>query len=189
MKLANPAPVGLFGFALTTWLLSLVNAGLVPAGAFFPVILPLAFAFGGTAQLLAGLFELAKGNTFGLVAFVSYGSFWWTFALLVKFFIGDIPAGSAGEAIGWYLLVWGALTVVLWIGSFAANKALALVFTLLTPTFFLLGFGNLLGVPSLVTVGGYLGLATALAAFYLGAADVLNEVYGKTVLPVGAKAA
>ncbi|WP_298282661.1 acetate uptake transporter [Acidocella sp.] len=185
MKLANPAPVGLFGFALTTLLLSLVNAGLLPAGAMFPVILPMAFAYGGTAQLLAGLFELVKGNTFGMVAFVSYGAFWWTFALLVKFFIGGIPAGDAGLAIGWYLIAWGLMTTVMWIGSFAANKALILVFTLLTPTFFLLGFGNLLGMAGVVTLGGYLGLATAAAAFYLGAADVINEAHGKTILPVG----
>jgi len=149
----------------------------------------MAFCYGGLAQLLAGLFELAKGNTFGMVAFVSYGAFWLSFAVFVKFFIGDVPAGQLGFTVGWYLIAWGLMTTAMLVGSFAANKALIIIFALLTPTFFLLGFGNLLGMTTLVTFGGYLGLATAAAAFYLGAADVINEAHGKEILPVGAKAA
>lgn len=192
MKLANPAPLGLFGFALTTWLLSMANAGLLPEGALMPLVLAMAFAFGGTAQFFAGLMEMAKGNTFGFVAFCSYGAFWWSFALFVKFFVGGIPATVAGAdvgaAIGWYLIVWGVLTTAMWIGTFALNRAVFLVFTALVPTFFLLAFGKLLGNPLLGTLGGYGGLITAALAFYAGAAEVINEAHGKTVLPLGARA-
>src|ERR1700677_2803165 len=105
MKLANPAPLGLFGFATTTWLLSMVNAGFLPATS-VPIVLAMAFAFGGTAQFVAGVLEYGKGNTFGFVAFCGYGSLWWTFALFVKFFGGGVP----GAAIGWYLISWGGFT-------------------------------------------------------------------------------
>jgi succinate-acetate transporter protein len=183
MKLANPAPLGLFGFALTTWLLSMVNAGFLP-GTSVPIVLAMAFAFGGTAQFFAGLMEMAKGNTFGFVAFCSYGAFWWSFGLFVEFF----AAGVTGPAVGWYLLVWGAFTFVMLIGTFALNRALQLIFLALVPTFFLLGLAPILGMPGLTTIGGYGGLITALLAFYLGAADVINEAHGRTVLPIGAKA-
>lgn len=182
MKLANPAPLGLFGFALTTWLLSMINSGnLDPAG--LGIVLAMAFAFGGAAQFFAGLMEMVKGNTFGFVAFCSYGAFWLSFGLFVKFFAAGVP----GAAVGWYLLVWGAFTAVMWIGTFALNRALFLVFTALTPTFFLLAFKDLLGMPELGTLGGYGGLITAVLAFYLGAAEVINEAHGKTVLPIGAR--
>ncbi|MDD2705848.1 MAG: acetate uptake transporter [Acidocella sp.] len=184
MKLANPAPLGLFGFALTTWLLSLVNAGFL-AGTSIPIVLAMAFAFGGTAQFCAGLMEMAKGNTFGFVAFCSYGAFWWTFALFVKFFAAGVPA----EAVGWYLLAWGAFTFAMWIGTFALNRALFLIFLVLWPTFLALACANLFGIASLGTIGGYGGLVTALLAFYLGAAEIINEAHGHTVLPIGAPSA
>ncbi len=182
MKLANPAPLGLFGFALTTWLLSLVNAGYLP-GTSVPIVLAMAFAFGGTAQFFAGLMEMAKGNTFGFVAFCSYGAFWWSFALFAKFFGAGVP----GAAVGWYLIVWGVFTFVMWIGTFALNRALFLIFLALWPTFFLLGLAPITGIAELTTLGGYGGLITALLAAYLGAADIINETHGKTVLPVGAR--
>lgn len=183
MKLANPAPLGLFGFALTTWLLSMINSGnLAPTG--LGIVLAMAFAFGGMAQFVAGMMEMVKGNTFGFVAFCSYGAFWISFALFVQFFATNVP----GAAVGWYLFCWGAFTTVMWIGTFALNRALFLVFTVLTPTFFLLAFKDLLGVPVLGTLGGYGGLITALLAFYLGAAEVINEAHGKIVLPIGAPA-
>lgn len=184
MKLANPAPLGLFGFALTTWLLSLVNAGFL-AGTTVPLVLAMAFAFGGTAQFCAGLMEMAKGNSFGFAAFCSYGAFWWSFALFVEFF----AKGVTGAAVGWYLLVWGAFTFAMWIGTFALNRALFLIFLALWVTFALLGFSDLLGLPALGTLGGYGGLITALLAFYLGAAEIINEAHGHTVLPIGAPAA
>lgn len=181
MKLANPAPLGLFGFALTTWLLSMVNAGLLPPTS-VPIVLAMAFAFGGTAQFAAGLMEMAKGNTFGFVAFCSYGAFWWSFALFVQFFAAGVPAA----AVGWYLLIWGAFTFAMWIGTFALNRALFLVFLALWITFALLGLKDLLGMPELGQLGGYGGLLTAIFAFYLGAAEIINEAHGRTVLPIGA---
>jgi succinate-acetate transporter protein len=184
MKLANPAPLGLFGFALTTWLLSMVNAGLLPATT-VPLVLAMAFAYGGTAQFAAGLMEFAKGNSFGFAAFCSYGAFWWSFALFVQFF----GAHVTGPAVGWYLLVWGAFTFAMWIGTFALNRALFLVFLALWVTFALLGLSDVLGIASLGTVGGYFGLLTALLAFYLGAAEIINEAHGHTVLPIGARTA
>jgi succinate-acetate transporter protein len=181
MKLANPAPLGLFGFALTTWLLSMVNAGLLPPTT-VPLVLAMAFAFGGTAQFCAGLMEMVKGNTFGFVAFCSYGAFWWSFALFVEFF----AAGVTGPAVGWYLLIWGLFTFAMWIGTFALNRTLFLIFLALWVTFVLLALKDLMGVPVLGVLGGYGGLITAILAFYLGAAELINEAHGKTVLPIGA---
>jgi succinate-acetate transporter protein len=183
MKLANPAPLGLFGFALTTWLLSMVNAGFLPATS-VPLVLAMAFAFGGTAQFAAGLMEMAKGNSFGFAAFCSYGAFWWSFALFAKFFGLGVP----GAAVGWYLIVWGAFTFAMWIGTFALNRALFLVFLALWPTFMLLGLAPLLAMPELTTLGGYGGLITALLAFYLGAAEIINETHGRALLPIGVHA-
>jgi uncharacterized protein len=182
MKLANPAPLGLFGFALTTWLLSMVNAGWL-AGAAVPLVLAMAFAYGGTAQFAAGLMEMAKGNTFGFVAFCSYGAFWWSFALFVQFFAANVPPA----AVGWYLIVWGVFTFAMWIASFALNRATFLVFLALWITFALLGLKDLLGIASLGTFGGYAGMITAVLAAYLGAAEVINEAHGRTVLPIGAR--
>jgi succinate-acetate transporter protein len=182
MKLANPAPLGLFAFALTTWLLSMVNAGLL-APTSVPLVLAMAFAFGGTAQFFAGLMEMATGNTFGFVAFCSYGAFWWSFALFVEFF----AAGVTGAAVGWYLLVWGVFTFAMWIGTFALNRALFLIFLALWVTFALLGLKDLLGMPELGVLGGYGGMITAILAAYLGAAEIINGTHGRTVLPIGAR--
>jgi succinate-acetate transporter protein len=184
MKLANPAPLGLFGFALTTWLLCMINTGLLPPTG-MGIVLAMAFAFGGMAQFAAGLMEMAKGNTFGFVAFCSYGAFWWSFALFVNFFAAAVPAA----AVGWYLLIWGAFTFAMWIGTFALNRALFLIFLALWVTFVLLGLKDLFAVPELGLLGGYAGLITALLAFYLGAADIINETHGRTVLPVGDRSA
>ncbi len=184
MKLANPAPLGLFGFALTTWLLSMVNAGFLPPTT-VPLVLAMAFAYGGVAQFAAGLMEMAKGNTFGFVAFCSYGAFWLSFALFVQFFAASVPAA----AVGWYLLVWGAFTFAMWLGTFALNRALFLIFLALWVTFVLLGLKDLLGAPELGLLGGYGGLITAILAFYLGAAEIINEAHGRTILPIGAHGA
>lgn len=182
MSSFNPAPLGLFGFALTTWLLSMINAGLLP-GASLGMVLAIAFAYGGTAQFAAGLMEMTTGNTFGFVAFCSYGAFWWSFALFVQFF----AKGVSGEMVGWYLLAWGAFSFVMFIATFALNKALQLIFGFLTATFVLLALKDLLGAAALGTFGGYLGLITAALAFYLGAAGIINGAHGKEILPIGAK--
>jgi hypothetical protein len=181
MKLANPAPLGLTGFALTTWMLSMVNAGWF-SGACVPLVLASAFAFGGTAQFCAGLMEMPRGNTFGFVAFCSYGAFWWSFALFVHFFAAGVPAGF----VGWWLVMWGVFTFYMWIGSLALNRAVQSIFLALWITFFLLGAADLFGIPELKVLGGYMGLVTAVLAFYLAAAEVINETHGHTVLPIGA---
>ncbi|MGA7975231.1 MAG: acetate uptake transporter [Pseudolabrys sp.] len=184
MKLANPAPLGLTGFALTTWMLSMVNAGWY-TGAGVPLVLACAFAYGGTAQFVAGIMEMPRGNTFGFVAFCSYGAFWWCFALFVEFFSHKVP----GAFVGWWLVMWGVFTFYMWIGSLALNRTLQAVFLALTITFFLLGVGEMTGSSTLHVAGGYVGLLTAVLAFYLAAAEVINETHGHTVLPIGARAA
>jgi uncharacterized protein len=181
MKLANPAPLGLTGFALTTWMLSMVNAGWY-TGAGVPLVLASAFAFGGTAQFFAGLMEMPRGNTFGFVAFCSYGAFWWSFALFVQFFTAAVPPGF----VGWWLVMWGVFTLFMWIASLALNRAVQLVFLALWITFFLLGAADLFGAPTLHTLGGYTGLLTAVLAFYLAAAEVINETHARVILPIGA---
>jgi succinate-acetate transporter protein len=183
MKFANPAPLGLTGFALTTWMLSMVNAGWF-TGASVPLVLASAFAFGGTAQFAAGLMEMPRGNTFGFVAFCAYGAFWWSFALFVQFFATGVPAGF----VGWWLVMWGVFTFYMWVGSLALNRALQLVFLALWITFFVLGAADLTGIASLKLAGGYMGLVTAALAFYLAAAEVINETHGRAVLPIGAPA-
>lgn len=180
MKLANPAPLGLAGFAFTTWMLSMVNAGWF-TGAGVPMVLALAFAYGGSCQLLAGILEFPRGNTFGTVAFSSYGAFWWSFALFVLFFSSKVP----GAFVGWYLFVWGVFTFYMWIATFRTNMALQLVFLALWITFVLLAVGEWTGSGFIHVAGGYVGLVTAIFAFYLSAAEVINENYSKTVLPVG----
>ena len=179
MKLANPAPLGLAGFAFTTWMLSMHNAGWFTGDA-VPLVLTLAYAYGGSMQMLAGIMEFPRGNTFGFVAFSSYGAFWWSFALFVQFFAAKVPAAF----VGWYLFVWGVFTFYMWIATFRANRAVQLVFLALWITFVLLAFG-IWFAPILGKLGGYVGLVTAVLAFYLSAAEVINEAYGKTVLPIG----
>jgi|SRR6185437_1701515 len=181
-KLANPAPLGLIGFAATTWLLSMINAGLFGKES-IPLVLGMALAFGGGAQVLAGLLSYIRGNTFATVAFIGYGSFWLSFVAYLHVFGGSSPPAF----VGWYLLVWGVFTFYMWIASFRHNTALQLVFLTLWITFFLLAGGDLFGASALHTLGGYLGLVCAALAAYLSAAEVINADYGRTVLPIGAK--
>lgn len=178
-KLSNPAPLGLAGFAFTTWMLSMINAGWFTSTS-LGMVLALAMAYGGTAQMVAGVLEYKRGNTFGTVAFFSYGAFWWSFALFAHFFGAGVPAAF----VGWYLFVWGIFTFYMWIATFKTNMALQLVFLALWVTFVLLAIGNW-GLPSIGTAGGYVGLITAALAFYLSAAEVINEAFGRHVLPIG----
>lgn len=181
---ANPAPLGLVGFGLTTVLLSLVNAGLFGPSMEL-VVLPMAVAFGGTVQIIAGILEFQKGNTFGTTAFTSYGAFWWWFGLLVLFqTAGWIPEVST-TAIGAALIMWGVFTTGMWVGTFRLNWGLWTVFLLLASTFYLLGFGDLLGVDVLVTLGGWVGLVTGLTAMYVSFAEVVNWCFDRDVVPLG----
>lgn len=178
---ANPGPLGLCGFALTTWLLSLINNGTF-GGENVGLVLAMGFAFGGTAQMIAGMFEFSKGNTFGFTAFTSYGAFWWSFALFKVFFAEGVTA----PFIGWYLVAWGTFTLMMFIGTLAKARALQAIFLALTVTFYLLAAGDFTGNHSITHIGGNFGLLTALLAFYLAAAEIINESFGRTVLPIGA---
>jgi succinate-acetate transporter protein len=180
---ADPGPLGLAGFAMTTFVLSMFNANLVGSSG-EPVVLGLALAYGGIAQLLAGMWEFRTGNTFGAVAFSSYGGFWISYFVLVTFNVAQIPEAAAGHAIGLYLWAWAIFTTYMFVASLRTTGAVALVFFLLSITFILLGIGNSGGHESITHWGGYLGLATAVAAWYASFAAVTNSTFGRTVLPV-----
>jgi succinate-acetate transporter protein len=182
-KPADPGPLGLAAFALTTFILSMFNAGLV-SHAGEPVVLGVALAYGGIAQVLAGMWEFRTGNTFGAVAFTSFGGFWISFWALVTFFAGEIPAENLGAALGLYLIAWGIFTLYMFVASLRTTAAIAAVFALLTVTFFLLGIGNANESDGLIEAGGWFGLATAAAAWYASFAAVTNSTFGRTVLPV-----
>src|SRR3954453_9414904 len=180
---ADPAPLGLAAFALTTFVLSFFNAGLV-SGKGLPVVLGLALAYGGIAQLLAGMWEFRNNNTFGATAFTSFGAFWISFFVLEQFEGSKIPATNLGKAVGLYLIAWGIFTAYMWIASFRVSVAVNLVFLLLTATFLVLGIGNSGGNTSIVHAGGWIGIATAVAAWYASFASVTNKTFGRIVLPV-----
>lgn len=186
-KGANPGPLGLAGFGLTTVVLSCVNAGILTPDAVAAVV-PLAFAFGGVAQLIAGVLEFKTGNTFGMVAFTSYGLFWWWFAFL-KWTVGAgwLKAPPA-SAVAVTLLMWGVFTFLLWIVSFRLSKGVWSIFLLLWITFFFLAagdFGYLIGSLSCGKIGGYLGLLTGIDALLVAFIEVLNATAGRVVVSPG----
>ena len=191
---ADPGPLGLAGFAGTTFVLSLVNAGLVgtphaPGGGLLPLVAGLALAYGGAAQFLAGVWEFRTGNTFGAVAFCSYGAFWISFYFIVQAAASVAPT-ELFSGLGLYLWMWGIFTGYMFIASLRTSGAVALVFLLLTITFIVLGIGNssLAGTHNFINgtikLGGYLGILTAIAAWYASLAGVTNATWGRTVLPV-----
>lgn len=182
---ANPAALGLVAFGLTTVLLSLINAGVLPAGG-EPVVLPLALTFGGLMQVIAGLAEFRVANTFGATAFCSYGAFWWWFALLLLFAgNGVIDLSKAGPTVGVALLLWGVLTLYLWISTFRLSRILFAIFLTLWITFMLLGLGAAMGTPGLSRAGGWLGLICGTLAMYGSFGIVTNATFGRTVIPLG----
>src|SRR5665213_4595525 len=185
---ADPGPLGLAAFAGTTFVLSLINAGLVGdktlvGGGLLPLVAALALAYGGAAQLIAGLWEFRTGNTFGAVAFCSYGAFWISFWALNVFYAKGIT-GNVGHAVGVYLWAWAIFTAYMTIAALRVSGAVLLVFVLLTITFILLAIGASGAHASITHWGGYLGLATAAAAWYASAAAVTNSTFGRTVMPV-----
>lgn len=185
IKIANPGPLGLCGFATTTFVLSWANAGLMPKEGDALVVLGLAIFYGGIAQLLAGMWEFRSGNTFGATAFSSYGAFWLSFAALFLPGLGAAGGKVTGGAIGIYLLAWTIFTAIMTIASFRTNGATAVVFVLLFITFLLLALGALQTNASLSQYGGYFGIITAIAAWYVALAGVLAGVSnGKIALPV-----
>jgi succinate-acetate transporter protein len=181
-KLANPGPLGLGGFALTTFVLNVHNAGIVDIGA----ALPLGLFYGGLAQLVAGFLEFQTGNTFGMTAFGSYGAFWIALASMVLMEMNKWISADASK--GWLLvtlIAWTIFTFVLWIGTFKHNKALIWVFTTLLILFGLLDVAVGTGSKLITHIAGWEGIFCAATAWYLMAAIVINDSYGKTVLPIG----
>ncbi len=181
----NPAGLGLAAFGLTTVLLSLINAGVLPPGG-ENVVIPLAIALGGTAQIIAGIAEIGTGNTFGTTAFIAYGAFWWWFALLLLLgHNGILDLKAVGPTIGAALTLWGVFTLYMWIATFKLARIVFLVFLTLWVTFFLLGFGAMLAMPNLSHFGGWLGILCGSLALYGSFAIVTNSTFGRTVLPIG----
>ena len=178
---ANPAPLGLAGFGLTTFMLMLVDTGLVKDSS-LAIVVSLALAYGGAGQVIAGWWDFKNGNTFGGVAFTSYGLFWWSFALFVVLFQGK----DAGNEVAWYLLMWGVFTFFMWIATLKGARPVMLVFLLLWVTFVVLAagaFNNDAAGSGLTQIGGYIGLLTAIAAFYASARTIINGAFNREVLP------
>ena len=178
---ADPGPLGLAGFAGTTFVLSLINSNLVSARG-IGTVLALAIAYGGLAQLLAGMWEFRTGNTFSAVAFTSFGAFWISFFFLVRLTPASLVTPHALSA---YLWMWAIFTTYMFFASLRTTAAVALVFLLLAVTFILLAIGDMGGGHTSIThAGGYVGIATAIAAWYASFAAVLNSTFGRVVLPV-----
>lgn len=180
--IADPAPLGLGAFALTTFLLSLVNAGVLPVST-EPIVFGVALAYGGIAQILAGMWEFRKGNVFGATVFTSYGGFWLSFWAYATFFAKQIPAADRGDAAGWYLIAWAIFTTLMLAAALRTTAILALLFAVLAVALLVLGLGALGAHPGLTKAGGVLGLVAAAGAWYLCVAGVMASTYGRAVLP------
>jgi len=178
--LANPAPLGLMGFGMTTIILNLANMGLFGINS---MILAMGIFYGGLAQIVAGMMEFRKGNTFGTLAFTSYGFFWLTLVFIIMF--GNERPLFAPDKTAWaaYLFLWGLFTAMMFFGTLKANRALQTVFLSLAILFFLLAAAQ--AMPQLGVVAGIEGVICGFSAFYLSIAEVLNETYHRTVLPIG----
>jgi len=185
--LANPAPLGLAAFGVTTVVLSCINAGLLKGDTpnQLAVVVPLAFAYGGVAQFIAGILEYKNGNTFGTVAFTSYGAFWCWYAFLLWTAGAGWIKPPAANAVGLALLMWGVFTFLMWIATFRSNFVLWSVFLLLWITFFLLAGGDLGMGARWHTAGGWVGVLTGFDALYLSFAEVVNAAFGSTIFAVG----
>ena len=179
----NPAPLGLLGFGMTTVLLNLHNAGFYELNG---MILAMGICYGGAAQIIAGIMEWKKGNTFATTAFVSYGLFWLSLVTLIIFAKLGWGAPSNDTAMAAYLAMWGLFTAVMFVGTLRLNLALQIVFATLTILFFLLAIGDFTAASAgFKHVTGYEGILCGFSAIYAGLAQVLNELFGKIVLPLG----
>ncbi len=179
----NSAPLALAAFAVTTFILSMVNSGIVNI-AVLPVVFGVALMFGGLTQLIAAFFQFRIGNTFGGVLFGGFGAFWLSLFAIVEFFLKDIPAAQAGHALGLFLYAFGIFTVLILAASFRTNALVVAALADLVATFFVLGAGNWGGNLTVVHAGGYLGLVAAALAAYLSCAEVCEATYKRSVLPV-----
>jgi succinate-acetate transporter protein len=185
-KLANPAPLGLMGFGMTTVLLNLHNAGFYFLGS---MILAMGLVYGGLAQVIAGIMEFRKGNTFGTLAFCSYGLFWWSLVILLLLpnftFLSPAVANAEDAAMAAYFFIWGIFTLVMFFGTLKTNRALQFVFMSLVVLFLMLTAVRLTGNATLLKITGFEGIICGASAVYTGLAEVLNEAHGRTVVPLG----
>ena len=181
-SVADPAPLGLAAFAMTTFALSLMNANIWPA-AIFPA-LALALVYGGFAQLLAGMWEFVRKNTFGALAFTSYWAFWISYYVFVKFLVGALKPALVPSAAGVFLLGWTIFTFYMLIASMRVSGAVVAVFFVLTITFVLLTIGAFNSNSTITHIGGWAGIVTAALAWYASAAGVINETFKKALVPV-----
>jgi succinate-acetate transporter protein len=179
--IADPAPLGLAAFALTTFVLSLANAKVWAAE---PAAVALAVAYGGLAQFVAGMWEFKRNNTFGALAFTSFGSFWIAYFVFVRFIAGGLAPAAVPETVGTFLLAWAIFTAYMTIASLRVSVAVAVVFVLLTLTFVFLTVGAFQSSENWTKVGGWVGVATATAAWYASFAGVVNSTFKRVVLPV-----
>ena len=182
---ADPAPLGLAALAVSTLVLSVFNAGLLNHSG-FPVVLGVAVAYGGIAQLLAGMWEFRRGNTFGAMTFGSYAAFWLSYWALEQFFVKQIPAGEVGAATALFFITWAIFSALLWVASVRTTAAVSLMLALLTVTFMLLGIGEAGAHSELIKIGGWFGIATAAAGLYAAFAALINSTYERTLLPLRA---
>ncbi|MBG6242496.1 MAG: acetate uptake transporter [Candidatus Symbiopectobacterium sp. Dall1.0] len=185
-SLANPGPLGLMGFGMTTILLNLHNAGFFPLSS---IILSMGIFYGGIAQIIAGLLEYKKGNTFGVTAFTSYGAFWLTLVGILMLPKMGLAEASDAQFLRVFLGLWGVFTLFMFFGTLCANRALQFVFASLTLLFALLAIGNFTGNHGLLTIAGYEVIICGASAIYLAMAEVLNAQFGRTVLRIGARGA
>jgi succinate-acetate transporter protein len=179
---ANPAPLGLLGFGMTTVLLNIHNAGYYELNT---MILSMGIFYGGIAQIFAGLMEWKKNNTFGTTAFTSYGLFWLTLVGLIFLPMLGLGEATSKSAMVAYFLMWGLFTFVMFLGTLRLNRALQFVFLSLTILFFLLAIRDYTGSAAIGTLAGYEGIICGFSAIYTGLAQVINEVYKKVIAPLG----
>ena len=179
----NSAPLGLAAFAVTTFMLSMINAKLVNIGV-EPVVFGVALMFGGIAQLIAGTIQFRNGNTFTGVLFTGFGAFWLSLYAIAEFFLKDVPVAQVGHALGLFLYAFGIFAAWLWLASFRTNAVVVFAIGLLTAALFVLGAGNYTGNGLTVEIGGYMGLVVAFIAAYLSCAELCEASYKRSVLPV-----
>lgn len=180
-KVANPGPLGLLGFGMTTVLLNLHNSGMLPLSI---VIVAMGIALGGLAQILAGIREMRQGNTFAGTAFTAYGLFWWS---LVIIWANPFPGIEAADktSLAFYLLLWGIFTLFMFIGTLKHNKATQVVFGSLTVLFFLLSIGDFTGNHTITMIAGFEGIFCGLSAIYSAMGQIVNAEFGKEIFPLG----
>jgi succinate-acetate transporter protein len=183
LKWGNSAPLALAAFAVTTFMLSMVNTGLFNIGV-EPVVFGVALMFGGLTQLIAGVIQFRTGNTFGGVLFSTFGAFWLSLFAIAEFFLKAVPAAQVGHALALYLFAFGIVTVWIFAASFRTNLLVVVALADLVATFFVLGAGNYAGNTTTVHAGGYLGLIAAFLAAYLSCAELCEATYKRSVLPV-----